>query len=218
MNMTQTVGSADARAGSVFVVVAPSGAGKSTLVNALLDREAGIALSVSYTTRAPRPGEIDGREYHFVSVEDFKARRVRGEFLESAEVHGNFYGTSRIWIEERVRAGQDVLLEIDWQGARQARQHFPHAVGIFILPPSIDALEARLKKRGQDSPQVIARRLLAAGAEMAHAHEFDYVIINEDFELARSQLAAIITATRLRYACQAVRHRALFAQLGVPVE
>jgi guanylate kinase len=210
-------GAGESRPGNIFLVVAPSGAGKSTLVNALLDKDGAITLSVSFTTRPPRPGEQDGREYHFVSLEDFKARRARAEFLESAEVHGNYYATSRVWIEERGRAGQDVLLEIDWQGARQVKQHFPHAIGVFILPPSIEALESRLHKRGQDSPQVIARRMLAAGSEMSHAHEFDYVIINEDFTLALSQLTAIVTATRLRYACQAARHHDLFAQLGIPL-
>lgn len=209
--------SADLAAGNLFLVVAPSGAGKSTLVNALLARDAGIALSVSFTTRPPRPGDENGREYHFVTVEDFKARRARGEFLESAEVHGNFYATSRLWIEERVLAGSDVLLEIDWQGARQVKAVFPHAVGVFILPPSIEALAQRLHKRGQDSEAVINRRLLAAGSEIAHAPEADYVIINEDFELALSQLTAIVTATRLRYGSQAARHHDLFAALGIPL-
>jgi guanylate kinase len=203
-------------AGNIFLVVAPSGAGKSTLVNALLAQDPAISLSISYTTRPARPGEQDGREYHFVTVDDFKARRARGEFLESAEVHGNFYATSRVWIEERMREGRDVLLEIDWQGARQVKAAFPHAVGIFILPPSIDALEQRLHKRGQDPPQVIVRRLLAAGSEIAHAPGFDYVLINEDFSLALVQLTAIVTATRLRYASQAARHHALFVQLGIP--
>jgi guanylate kinase len=202
-------------AGNILLVVAPSGAGKSTLVNALLERDAAIVLSVSHTTRPPRPGEQDGREYHFVTVDEFMRRRAAGEFLESAEVHGNYYATSRTWLEERVRGGTDVLLEIDWQGARQVKARFPHAVGIFILPPSIDALEARLHKRGQDSASVIARRLLAAGSEMAHAPEFDYVIINEDLDKALGQLTAIVTATRLRYASQAARHHALFAQLGI---
>lgn len=202
-------------AGNIFLVVAPSGAGKSTLVNALLEQDASIALSVSHTTRPPRPGEVDGREYHFVAVDDFMRRRASGEFLESAEVHGNFYATSRVWIEQRLHAGTDVLLEIDWQGARQVKARFPHAVGIFILPPSIDALEARLLKRGQDSAQVISRRLLAAGSEIAHAPDFDYVIINVDFAAALAQLAAVVTATRLRYASQRARHHALFAQLGI---
>ncbi len=208
-----TIGAAEA--GNILLVVAPSGAGKSTLVNALLDRDAAIVLSISHTTRAPRPGEQDGREYHFVTVEEFMRRRAAGEFLESAEVHGNYYATSRTWIEERVRAGNDVLLEIDWQGARQVKSRFPHAVGIFILPPSIDALRRRLHKRGQDSQEVIDRRLLGAGSEMAHAPEFDYVIINEDLDTALAQLSAIVTATRLRYASQATRHHALFAQLGI---
>jgi guanylate kinase len=215
--MSQAQGSNERFAGNIFMVVAPSGAGKSTLVNALLARDPAIQLSVSYTTRPPRPGEQDGREYHFVSVEEFKARRARGEFLESAEVHGNFYATSRVWIEQRMLEGRDVLLEIDWQGARQIKAAFAHAIGIFILPPSIDALEQRLHKRGQDSPQVIARRLLAAGAEIAHAPEFDYVIINENFDHALADLTAIVTAARLRYASQAARHHALFAQLGIPI-
>jgi len=202
-------------AGSIFMVVAPSGAGKSTLVNALLARDAGIELSISFTTRAPRPGEAQGREYHFTDTADFLARRARGEFLECAQVHGNHYGTSRQWIEQRLDTGRDVLLEIDWQGARQVKGAFPHAVGVFILPPSIETLEARLHKRGQDSAQVIARRLLAAGAEIAHAPEFDFVIINEHFDHALDQLRAIVTATRLRYASQAARHHALFAQLGL---
>jgi guanylate kinase len=207
--------SAPRHAGNIFMVVAPSGAGKSTLVNALLARDAAIELSISFTTRPPRPGEQDGREYHFTDAADFLARRSRGEFLESAEVHGHYYGTSRVWIEQRLGGGRDVLLEIDWQGARQVKSAFPHAVGIFILPPSIEALEARLHKRGQDSPQVIARRLLAAGAEISHAAEFDYVIINENFDHALEQLGAVVAATRLRYASQAARHRDLFSQFGL---
>jgi guanylate kinase len=202
-------------AGSIFMVVAPSGAGKSTLVNALLARDPGIELSISFTTRAPRPGETNGHEYHFTDTADFLARRTRGELLEWAEVHGHYYGTSRPWIEQRLGSGRDVLLEIDWQGARQVRNALPHAIGIFILPPSIEALEARLHKRGQDSAQVIARRLLAAGAEISHAAEFDYVVINENFDHALGELGAVVTATRLRYASQVARHRELFAQLGL---
>ena len=159
-------------AGSLFMVAAPSGAGKSTLVNALLAKEPDLRLSISYTTRAPRPGEVDGREYHFTSVEDFLAKKDNGEFLEYAEVHGNYYGTSRVLINQFMQAGTDMLLEIDWQGTQQVKKQFPHAVGIFILPPSIEALEQRLKKRGQDSEQVITKRLLAAGGEIAHAPEF----------------------------------------------
>jgi len=202
-------------AGSLFIVAAPSGAGKSTLVNALLAQEPQIRLSISYTTRPPRPGEQNGREYHFTTAEDFLARKAQGEFLESAEVHGNYYGTSRIVINEQMRAGTDVLLEIDWQGAQQVRKQFPGAVGIFILPPSIPALEERLKKRGQDEAHIITRRILAAGGEMAHSPEFEYVIINQDFATALSELNAIVKATRCRFAQQATRNSELFAQLGI---
>jgi guanylate kinase len=198
------------------MVVAPSGAGKSSLVNALLANDPGICLSVSCTTRPPRPGEVDGREYHFLELAEFQRRKALGEFLESAEVHGNFYATSRHEIEDRLSQGRDVLLEIDWQGARQVKNHFPGTVGVFILPPSIDALDERLHKRGQDSPSVIKRRLLAAGSEIARAPEFDYIIINEDFDAALKQLGAVVTATRLRYESQAARHHELFAQLGIP--
>lgn len=204
-------------AGRLFLVTAPSGAGKSSLVNALLKLEPTLKLSISHTTRQPRPGEVNGREYHFVSEHEFLAMRDRGEFLESALVHGNYYGTSRIWIEEQMAAGRDVLLEIDWQGARQVRSKFPDTVGIFILPPSIDTLSARLHKRGTDSEATIARRLLGAGAEIAHAPEFEYVIVNDDFEMALSQLQAIVTASRLTYRHQAVRLREQFIALGVPL-
>jgi guanylate kinase len=201
--------------GSLFVVAAPSGAGKSTLVNALLAQEPGIQLSISTTTRAPRPGEQDGREYHFTSADDFVVRAERGEFLEWAEVHGNYYGTSRLMVEKEMRSGTDILLEIDWQGARQVRKQFPQAAGIFILPPSIAALEERLHKRGQDEPHIIARRLLAAGGEIAHAPEFEYVIINQEFHVALSEMSAIVRATRSRFAQQAARNASLFAQLGI---
>lgn len=203
--------------GRLFLVTAPSGAGKSSLVNALLKMEPDIKLSISHTTRAPRPGEENGREYHFVTVEEFEAMKDRGEFLESALVHSNYYGTSRVWIEEQMSVGNDVLLEIDWQGARQVRERFAGTVGIFILPPSIEALEWRLHHRGTDSEQTITRRLLGAGAEMAHAPEFEYVIINEDFDVALSQMRAVVIASRLAYGQQAVRHRDTLAALGVPV-
>lgn len=202
-------------AGSLFMVAAPSGAGKSTLVNALLAKEPDIKLSTSFTTRAPRPGELNGREYHFISVDDFIARKNNHEFLESAEVHGNFYGTSRILINQFMQAGTDMLLEIDWQGAQQVKSQFPGSVGVFILPPSIEALESRLKKRGQDSEQTINRRLLAAGGEIAHAPEFEYVIINQEFEVALSELVAIVKATRCRFNQQAARNSALFAQFSI---
>ena len=202
-------------AGSLLMVVAPSGAGKSTLVNALLEREPGIRLSISYTTRAPRPKETHGREYFFTDAADFLERRKAGEFLESAEVHGNYYGTSRVKIAEQIAVGADILLEIDWQGAQQVKKQFPGAVGIFILPPSIDALEERLKKRGQDDDHIITRRLLAAGGEIAHASEFEYVIINQEFASALAELCAIVKATRCRFTQQAARNASLFAQLGI---
>jgi len=204
--------------GSLFMVVAPSGAGKSTLVNALLAQEPGIKLSISTTTRPPRPGEVHGREYYFTSADDFVARADQGEFLEWAEVHGNYYGTSRIMVEQQMQTGTDILLEIDWQGARQVRKQFPAAAGIFILPPSIAALEERLNKRGQDEPHVITRRLLAAGGEIAHAPEFEYVIINEEFTVALAELSAIVGAARCRFAQQAARKASLFAQLGLHAE
>ncbi|CAB3766430.1 guanylate kinase [Paraburkholderia solisilvae] len=206
---------AGAYPGNLFMVVAPSGAGKSTLVNALLARDPAIRLSISYTTRTPRPKEQDGEHYHFTSVEDFVARHAAGEFLESAEVHGNYYATSRVWIEEQMKNGHDVLLEIDWQGAQQVKRQFHNAVEIFILPPSLEALEERLRKRGQDEPNVITRRLLAAGGEMAHAAEAEYVLINENFDRALADLQCLVAATRLRFASQYAWHTNLFVQLGI---
>lgn len=202
-------------AGNVFVVAAPSGGGKSSLVASLLASDPAIQLSVSCTTREPRPGEVDGREYHFVTRESFEHMREHGELLEWAKVHGNYYGTPRRWILDAAARGVDVILEIDWQGARQVRQQFNAAVGIFIVPPSIEVLEHRLNSRGQDSPQVIARRLLAAGGEIAHAPEFEYVIINQDFSVALEEMRMIVHASRLRYANQSARHTELFTQLGI---
>lgn len=210
--------SSNAFAGSLFMVVAPSGAGKSTLVNALLAQEPTIKLSISTTTRAPRPGETHGKEYYFTNAEDFVARADAGEFLEWAEVHGNYYGTSRIMVEQQMKTGTDILLEIDWQGARQVKKQFPQAAGIFILPPSIEALEQRLKKRATDEAHVITRRMLAAGGEIAHAPEFEYAIINEEFAVALSELTAIVRAARCRFAQQAARNTSLFAQLGIHAE
>jgi guanylate kinase len=201
--------------GSVFMVVAPSGAGKSTLVNALLKQEPSIALSISTTTRPPRPGETNGKEYYFTDAADFEARHQQGEFLEWAEVHGNYYGTSRLITAGKIEKGIDVLLEIDWQGAQQVREQFPDALGIFILPPSIAALEERLHKRGQDEPHIITRRILAAGGEIAHAPEFEYVIINNDFATALSELTAVVAAARCRFSRQAARNPSLFNQFGV---
>ena len=201
--------------GSLFVIAAPSGAGKSSLVKALLEQEPAMRLSISTTTRPPRPGEEHGREYFFSSKEDFLERQSAGEFLEYAEVHGNFYGTSRLALEEQVQAGKDVLLEIDWQGAQQIRRYFPQAVSVFILPPSMSALEERLRKRGQDTEDVIQYRLAGASTELAHASEFEYVIINLDFAAALDQLLAIVRATRCKLQQQAARHSSLFAQLGI---
>jgi guanylate kinase len=192
--------------GNLYIVAAPSGAGKTSLVGALLKSDAGIALSVSYTTRAPRPGEVDHREYHFTTKPEFLAMIERGEFLEHAEVHGNYYGTSAPWIREQIAAGRDLLLEIDWQGAAQVRRQIEGAIGIFILPPSVEELERRLRNRGQDSEEVIQRRLAAARDEMRHAGEFDYVIINKDFDEALADLAAIVRASRLVLARQRQRH------------
>ncbi|MFC4486732.1 guanylate kinase [Tepidiphilus baoligensis] len=199
--------------GTLYIVTAPSGAGKTTLVHAVLEREPGLALSISYTTRPPRPGEIDGRDYRFIGREEFLRLRDRGELLEWAEVHGNYYGTSRTWIEDQLQQDRDVLLEIDWQGARQVRRIFPQAVSVFILPPSIATLEARLRGRGTDSEATIARRLAAAREEMRHVEEFDYVIINDRLERAIDELTAVVRAARLRLPVQKRRHAAYFAQL-----
>jgi guanylate kinase len=199
--------------GNLFVVAAPSGAGKTTLVRMLLEREASVHLSISYTTRSPRPGEQHGREYHFIDTVEFQAMIARHEFLEWAEVHGNFYGTSQKWIADQLAAGRDVLLEIDWQGAQQVRKLFPQAIGIFILPPSMEELTRRLTGRGTDSADVIARRLAAAQAEMRHVGEFDYVIINDQLAQALEELLAVVRASRLSFGAQRVRHAALFERL-----
>ena len=204
-------------AGSLFIVAAPSGAGKTTLVRKLLEKDAAVQLSVSYTTRQPRDGEQHGREYHFVDAAEFRVMRERGDFLEWAEVHGNFYGTSRVWLAEQMNAGRDVLLEIDWQGAQQVRKLFPEAVGVFILPPSLTELERRLRGRGTDSEEVIARRLTAAVGEMRHVDEFDFAIINNDLDEALNDLLAAVRAARLRYARQQARHPQVFAQIFDPV-
>jgi guanylate kinase len=191
--------------GNLFAVVAPSGAGKTTLVNALLERERNIRLSISYTTRAPRKGEVDGREYHFVSREKFEQMIAAGDFLEYADVYGNYYGTSKRWIENELSGDHDVLLEIDFQGARQVRALFPHMVGIFILPPSFAELRKRLKSRGKDSPEAIERRLASAREEISHVLEFEYIIVNESFETALADLIAVVRAARVSRAQQAIR-------------
>ncbi len=199
--------------GNVFIICAPSGAGKTSLVAELLRRDSSARLSVSHTTRAPRPGEQDGRDYHFVSRPVFEAMIGRGEFLESAEVHGNLYGTSQAWIDEQLARDVDIVLEIDWQGAQQVRRLIPEAIGIFILPPSPETLRRRLIDRGQDSKAVIERRLQAARGEIARLTEFDYVMINNNFDDAVEDLVSIVRATRLRIAAQVSRHSDLINSL-----
>jgi len=192
--------------GCLFIVSAPSGAGKTTLVSGLIAADPLVRKSVSFTTRKPRPGEENGRDYHFIGDDEFQHRLAQGEFLEWALVHGNRYGTSRLTVERECAAGNDVLLEIDWQGAAQIRKLQPDAVAIFILPPSIEALEKRLRGRGLDTPDVIARRVAAAQGEISHVGEFDYVIINEEFNRAAQELISIIRAERLRLPRQLARH------------
>lgn len=192
--------------GNLFIVTAPSGAGKTSLVSALLADDPHVRLSISCTTRAPRPGETDGVDYRFVTETRFMQMLEAGEFLESAEVHGSHYGTSQKWVEEQLQAGEDILLEIDWQGAAQVRKLFPHAISIFILPPSVEELERRLNKRGQDSPEVIAVRVANAREEISHVSEFDYVIINDKFDQALQDLRTVIRAQRLVTGKQLRRH------------
>ena len=188
--------------GSLFIVAAPSGAGKTSLVKALLEREPSIALSVSYTSRAPRPGEVDGVHYHFVSRETFQEMVDRGDFYEHFVVHGDMKGTARSAVEPLLAQGRDVLLEIDWQGARKVRWLLPSAVSIFILPPSRAELERRLRSRAQDKPEVIERRLRDSREDMQHFDVFDYVVVNDDFERALDDLATIVRAQRLRCVVQ----------------
>lgn len=199
--------------GTLYIVAAPSGAGKSSIVNACLARDREICLSISFTSRPPRPGERHAEHYHFISADAFKAMIAAGDFFEYAQVHGDWKGTARQSVEPQLAAGRDVLLEIDWQGARQVRAQVPDAVSIFILPPSRAALEERMRKRGQDSEATIARRLAAAQEEMSHHEEFDYLIVNEDFEVAVGEMCAIFTASRLRREQQASRHDTLLAAL-----
>ncbi|MFM9971204.1 MAG: guanylate kinase [Burkholderiales bacterium] len=196
--------------GNLVIVAAPSGAGKSSLVNAVLEEVVSIKVSVSHTTRAPRSGEVDGREYHFVDQAQFKAMIGRGAFLEHALVHGNYYGTSREWIAATRAEDTDIILEIDWQGAQQVRRIFPDAVTVFILPPAIDELERRLRGRGKDDEAAIRQRMENAKEEIAHVGEFEYVIINKDFDKARAELGAIIRASRAKLAIQRARHSELF--------
>lgn len=196
--------------GLLFIVSAPSGAGKTSLVNELLRADSAIGLSISYTTRDARPGEQDGKDYHFVSRDVFQRMVEQGDFVESAQVHGNYYGTSERWVRDQLRLGRDIVLEIDWQGAMQVRRRIDDTISIFILPPSIGALEARLKSRAQDGVDVINARLAAARDEISHAGEFDYVIINDHLDTALRELRAVVQATRLRTAVQLARNPRLF--------
>ena len=199
--------------GTLFIVAAPSGAGKSSIVNAVLARDPRLCLSISFTSRQPRPGERHAEHYHFITADEFKAMVAAGDFFEHALVHGDWKGTARQSVLPQLAAGRDVVLEIDWQGARQVRLQIPDAIGIFILPPSRDALEQRMRNRGQDSEEVIQRRLAAAREEMSHYDEFDYVIVNDVFDEAVAQMHAIFTASRLRREAQDARHAGLIAAL-----
>jgi guanylate kinase len=199
--------------GNLFVIVAPSGAGKTSLVSALLKDDTAIHLSVSWTTRPPRDGELNGRDYNFVTRREFEAMLREDEFLEHAEVYGNLYGTSKRWITEARTAGKDVLLEIDWQGAQQVRRIFPDMIGIFILPPSVETLEARLTQRGKDAPDVIAKRVAGAREEMRHVGEADFIIVNDDFATAQADLAAVVRSARLTRNQQLSRHHTLISRI-----
>lgn len=199
--------------GTLYIVAAPSGAGKSSIVNAVLKRMPDVALSISYTSRAPRPGERHAQHYHFVGVDEFKRMIAAGEFFEHALVHGDYKGTARQSVLPQLEKGLDVLLEIDWQGARQVRAQIPDAKGIFILPPSKQALETRMRSRGQDSEAVIAQRLAAAREEMSHYAEFDYLVVNEHFDQAVQEVASIFMAQRLAVGRQNQRHAALIEHL-----
>jgi guanylate kinase len=199
--------------GTLFIISAPSGGGKTSLVKALLETEHDVRLSVSYTTRPARTGEVNGRAYHFVAPAEFERMREAGDFLEHAVIYGNHYGTSRKWITEQLKRGSNILLEIDWQGAQQVRKLMSGTVSVFILPPSLEVLEQRLRGRSQDSPDAVARRLAAAREEIGHFVEFDYVIINDDFTRAAHDLVSIIRAERLTLSRQLARHADLINRL-----
>ena len=199
--------------GHLLIVAAPSGAGKTSLVNALVDTSAHVELAISHTTRAPRPGEVDGTHYHFIDPDTFAKMVDQDAFIEHASVFGNRYGTSRAAVEPHIRDGKDVILEIDWQGARQVRSTMPDCVSAFVLPPSRETLLERLRDRAQDAPEVIERRMRAARDELAHHDEFDYLIVNDDFDIALAELRSVLTALRLKFDVQARRHAELLADL-----
>ena len=207
---------ADTETGTLYIISAPSGAGKSSLLRALLEILGGsLALSVSHTTRSPRPGEVNGKDYHFIDVATFRKMVDSNAFFEHAQVFDNYYGTSKQGVTAQLQAGVDVILEIDWQGARLIRELMPAAVSIFILPPSREALQQRLQDRGQDDAAVVARRMRDAVSEMSHYHEFDYLVINDVFKAALDELAAILLSHRLRLPAQQQRHAGLLAALLV---
>lgn len=199
--------------GTLYVISAPSGAGKTSLVTAMLQQDPMLGVSISHTTRGMRPGEQDGENYHFIDRPTFEAMIGRGEFLEHADVFGNYYGTSQPWVDQTLAEGRDVILEIDWQGAVQVRRLMPECVSIFIVPPSAAALRSRLTGRGTDAPEVVERRLNEAREECSHALEFDYLVVNDDFGVALADLMAIVTAQRLRVSAQEARHAELLAEL-----
>ena len=202
-----------ATTGTLYIVSAPSGAGKTSLVKALVDAQPQVRVSVSHTTRAMRPGEVDGVNYHFVSREDFLERLERDEFLEHSEVFGNLYGTSQRWLEQTLAEGFDLILEIDWQGAQQVRRLMPQAKSIFILPPTQEALRQRLNNRGQDSDEIIEKRMREAVSEMSHYVEYDYLVINDDFAHALVDLQSIFRANQLKQQSQQQRHARLLSEL-----
>jgi len=199
--------------GTLYTISAASGTGKTSLLKALLDKTPGISVSVSHTTRASRPGEVHGQHYHFVAVDEFKSLIEEGDFLEHAEVFGNYYGTSQSAVERQLAAGEDVILEIDWQGAQQVRRLMPQAVSVFILPPSRQALLDRLQGRGQDSDEIIAGRMAEAVSEMSHYNEFDFIVVNDDFEVALEELKAIFVSGRLGVERQTQKHQTMIAEL-----
>ena len=199
--------------GYLYIISAPSGAGKTSLVKQLLQQDSQVVVSVSHTTRPMRAGEVDGKDYNFVSMDQFNAKIEQGQFLEYAEVFGNKYGTSQLWVQEQLDKGLDVILEIDWQGAQQVRRIMPKSRTIFILPPSRDVLEQRLRGRGTDAEEVISRRLEGAVEEMSHFAEYDYLIVNDDFDTALADLVAVFRAVRLKQAIQSQRQRQLLTDL-----
>lgn len=203
-----------AEQGTLYVISAPSGAGKTSLVAAMLEQDLCLGLSVSHTTRPMREGEQGGVNYHFVSRDDFEAMIARGDFLEHADVFGNYYGTSQVWVRETLAKGEDVILEIDWQGAEQVRRLMPECVSIFIVPPSPEVLRERLTGRGTDAPEVVERRLKEAREECRHAAEFDYLVVNDDFTKALADLLAIVRSERLRFTAQSRRYGSLLERLS----